>query len=199
MAYNKFTINQIRKQFDIQKIEESNLFPNITPVKLGEPLLSLLLRYIPLAEAIGTEKAKSEFIIAPILAEIRELAHHKISLFSGVEFNVDEAKGLTGRCDYIISRSSLQFSLTAPVLVIVEAKNDNINEGLGQCMAAMIAACTYNHREGNEIKTIYGCVTTGSVWRFIKLEDQSIFIDNRLYFIESSEILIGILTNITNY
>jgi len=198
MAYNKFTINQIRKQFDIQVTEASSLFPSITPVAPNETLRDLLTRYIPLAEAIGTEKAKSEFIVAPILAELRELRHQQISLFSGLEFNVDEAQGLTGRCDYIISQSPLQFSLTAPILVMVEAKNDNINEGLGQCMAEMIAAQRFNQREGNEAKTIYGCVTTGSVWRFLKLEEKQIWIDDKQYFIESLETILGILVQITS-
>ena len=107
------------------------MFVNITPVAPSEILRTLLTSYIPLAEAIGTEKAKSEFIVAPILAELRELTNQQISLFSGLEFNIDEAQGLTGRCDYIISSSPLQFSLTSPILMMVEAKNDNINEGLG--------------------------------------------------------------------
>ena len=72
MAYNQFTINQISKQFGIPVQEEAGLFPAITPVSPGDPLRILLKRYIPLAEAIGTEKAKSEFIVAPLLAEVRD-------------------------------------------------------------------------------------------------------------------------------
>jgi len=197
MAYNKFTINQIRKQFDIAVLEEPVLFTDISAVEPSDMLRYFLKRHIPLAEAIGTEKAKSEFIIAPILSELRELTQHQTSLFSGIEFNVDEEQGLNGRCDYIISQSSLQFSLTAPVLLLVEAKNDNINSGLGQCMAEMIAAQLFNQQEGNETKTIYGCVTTGSVWRFLKLEGKKIYIDDKLYFIESLEIVLGILVHIT--
>ncbi|MEZ4632843.1 MAG: hypothetical protein R2880_19390 [Deinococcales bacterium] len=52
--------------------------------------------------AIGTEKAKSEFIIAPILAELRFMAKHEIR----IEFNVDDAQGLNGRCDYVLSQSN---------------------------------------------------------------------------------------------
>lgn len=196
MAYNKFTINQIRKQFEIQVIELPNLFANVTPVAPSEILSTLLTSYIPLAEAIGTEKAKSEFIVAPILAELRERSNQRISLFSGLEFNIDEAQGLTGRCDYIISSSPLQFSLTSPILVMVEAKNDNINEGLGQCMAEMIAAQRFNQQEENETKAVYGCVTTGSIWRFLKLEGKQIWIDERQHFIETPEIVLGILVYI---
>jgi len=196
MAYNKFTINQIRKQFEIQVTEAANLFANITPVPPSEMLRTLLTRDIPLAEAIGTEKAKSEFIVAPILAELRARTEQRISLFSGVEFNIDEAQGLTGRCDYIISLSPLQFSLTAPVLVMVEAKNDNINEGLGQCMAEMIAAQRFNQQESNPPRTIYGCVTTGSIWRFLQLQEKQIWIDDKQYFIDDLDVVLGVLFHI---
>ncbi len=198
MAYNKFTINQIRKQFGIQVIESPNLFGSVTPVAPSEILRTLLTSYIPLAEAIGTEKAKSEFIVAPILAELRALAKQQISLFSGLEFNVDEAEGLTGRCDFIISASPLQLSLTSPVLMMVEAKNDNINEGLGQCMAEMVAAQRFNQQEGNETKAIYGCVTTGSNWRFLKLEDKRIWVDDTQYVIQMPEVVLGILDYIVS-
>ncbi len=49
-----------------------------------------------LALANSTEKAKSEFIIAPVLLELRRLAAGKIALFSGVEWEVDAARGLNG-------------------------------------------------------------------------------------------------------
>lgn len=197
MAYNKFTIQQIRKQFAMEICETPSLFPHITPVKPGDMLRQFLERQIPLAEAIGTEKAKSEFIIAPILAEIRELTHHKISLFSGIDFTIDEEQGLNGRCDYILSKSSMQFSVTAPVLMMVEAKNDNINSGLGQCMAEMVAAQRFNATEENETNTIYGCVTTGSVWRFLVLKGTCITIDEKQYFIESLNTILGILMFVT--
>lgn len=196
MAYNKFTINQIRKQFEIQVTESTNLFADVRPVAPSEMLRALLTRDIPLAEAIGTEKAKSEFIVAPILAELRARTEQRISLFSGVEFNIDESQGLTGRCDYIISLSPLQFSLTAPVLVMVEAKNDNINEGLGQCMAEMIAAQRFNQQESNPPHTIYGCVTTGSVWRFLQLQEKQIWIDDKQYFIDDLAVVLGVLFHI---
>lgn len=196
MAYNKFTIQDIRKQFGMEVREEPSLFSHITPIQPGEMLRYFLDRQIPLAEAIGTEKAKSEFIIAPILAEIRELTHHQVSLFSGIDFNIDEDQGLIGRCDYILSKSAMQFSLTAPILVMVEAKNDNMNSGLGQCMAEMIAAQRFNVAEGNATDTIYGCVTTGSIWRFLALQGTNITIDEKQYFIESLEVLLGILLQI---
>jgi len=101
-------------------------------------------------------------IIAPILISVRKHLNGQISLFSGIDFTVDGQKGLNGTCDFIISRSPKLLILTAPVVTIVEAKKENINAGLGQCVAEMVAAKLFNEREGNNIQTIYGTVTTGT-------------------------------------
>ena len=198
MAYNRFTIESIRKAFGVKIQGDVSLFETIVPVEPSPMLAQFLERYLPLGSAIGTEKARSEFIIAPILAEVTELTHHTVSLFSGVEFNVDEEKGLTGRCDFILSASEVQYAIEAPVLAVVEAKNENINSGLGQCMAEMIAAQLFNEREGKNPVCVYGAVTTGSVWRFLKLQDDCIYIDKQEYFIDNLKNLLGILLHIVS-
>ena len=197
MAYNKFTVDMVCEQFAIQVIEVDDLFAGVSPIMPGEWLKTGLAHQIPLAQAIGTEKAKSEFIVAPLLVELREYTKQSISLFSGIDFNVDRSVGLAGRCDFIISSSPMQFSLRSPILMMVEAKNDNINQGLGQCMAEMIAAQRFNERAANDTKTIFGCVTTGSMWRFLKLEENQIWIDEKQYYIEKPELILGILVHIT--
>ncbi|PON18995.1 hypothetical protein C2W62_05075 [Candidatus Entotheonella serta] len=67
--------------------------------------------------------------------------------------------------------------------MIVEAKNENIKDGLGQCIAAMVAAKVFNEREGNDIDTLYGVVTTGELWKFLKFAGQTAAIDLRDYYI----------------
>lgn len=198
MAYNRFTIESIRKTFGIRIQGDVSLFETIVPIEPSAILAQFLDRYLPLGSAIGTEKARSEFIIAPVLAEITELTHHAVSLFSGVEFNVDEEQGLTGRCDFILSASEVQYAIEAPVLAVVEAKNENINSGLGQCMAEMIAARLFNEREGKNPGCVYGAVTTGSVWRFLKLQDDCIYIDKQEYFIDNLKNLLGILLHVVS-
>ncbi|MBX2864667.1 MAG: hypothetical protein KTR27_14050 [Leptolyngbyaceae cyanobacterium MAG.088] len=197
MAYNEFTINDIKKQFAVNLIEDQALFTDVKGQTPPQWLSDFLEIHLPLADAIGTEKAKSEFIVAPILSAARELLDRQISLFSGIEFTVDKSQGLTGRCDYIVSRSRSQYSLSAPVLALVETKNDRINAGLGQCMAEMIAADLFNRQEENELTTIFGCVTTGDLWRFLKLqsvnEKRTIFIDTKQYFATQVDELLGIL------
>lgn len=193
MAYNRFTIESVKKTFGINILGDLSLFEHSVPVEPSDILTRFLERYLPLGSAIGTEKARSEFIIAPILAEITELTHHTVSLFSGVEFSVDETQGLTGRCDFMLSASPVQYTIEAPVMAVVEAKNDNINSGLGQCMAEMIAVRLFNEREGHPADGVYGAVTTGSVWRFLKLQGSDLFIDRPEYFIDNLPNLLGIL------
>jgi hypothetical protein len=197
MAYNKFTVDSVQTQFDIQIVEVTDLFGEVPAVTPSVLLKSWLAHQVPMAEAIGTEKAKSEFIVAPILSELRQYLKETISLFSGVDFNVDRSAGLTGRCDFIISDSPLQLDLSAPILMMVEAKNDNLNNGLGQCMAEMIAAQRFNQLKDNETRAIFGCVTTGSNWLFLKLEEKQIQVDKKKYFIGTPEIILGILVHIT--
>jgi hypothetical protein len=193
MAYNRFTIDVIRKTFGIKVVGDISLFDRVNPVEPSDFLVRLLERYLPLGSAIGTEKARSEFIIAPILAELTELTDHAVSLFSGIEFNVDEAQGLAGRCDFLLSASRVQYAIEAPVLAVVEAKNENINSGLGQCMAEMVAVRIFNQNEGQPLDRVYGVVTSGSVWRFLELRDNVMSIDKLEYFIANLNILLGIL------
>src|SRR5919199_793495 len=106
---------------------------------------------------------------------------------------VKPAQGLNGNCDFLFSRSPKLLLVTAPVTVIVESKKENLNAGLGQCIAEMLAAQIFNEREGNKIKAIYGTITTGSIWKFLKLEEQTVEIDLGEYFLNNVNKILGIL------
>ncbi|MBW4595958.1 MAG: hypothetical protein KME46_24410 [Brasilonema angustatum HA4187-MV1] len=194
MAYSDFTLSKFKKNFNIRIDEEVDLFANVEPVQVSDKLITNLEETTELALAINTEKARSEMIITPILLEVRRQANYQISLFSGTDFNVDAEKGLNGYCDFIISRSKEQLTINAPVVIIVEAKNENIKGGLGQCAAAMLAAQLFNQEEGNEIKTIYGAVTTGDIWKFLKLQGSDVFIDLNNYYIKEINKILGVLS-----
>jgi len=192
MSYSDFTISDINDKFQLDIEESINLFSDIEKVLISDSLNQILEENIPLALAIHTEKARSEMIVTPILIELRKILNHQISLFSGIEFNVDKEKGLDGTCDYLISLSKEQLYVNSPVISVVEAKNDNIKAGLGQCSAEMVASKIFNEQKGNKISTIFGIVTTGSNWRFLKLE-KSLYIDRKEYYIEQLEKIMGIL------
>ncbi len=197
MAYSDYTLSEIKEKFQLIIEAETNLFPDVREEKISDSLSEILKENIPLALAIHTEKARSEMIVTPVLIELRKVLNHRISLFSGVEFNVDKEKGLNGVCDYIISLSKEQLYVSSPVISIVEAKNDNIKSGLAQCAAEMIASGMFNEQKGNQIKTMYGIVTTGSNWRFLKLDD-SLYIDVKEYYIEQLGKIMGIMLQIIN-
>jgi hypothetical protein len=193
MSYEEFNLEQISSDFGLAIEENVELFADIQEVQLDEFFLRYLHNNIPLAVAISTEKAKSEMILAPILIELRRMLNNQISLFSGVKFNVDSTRGLNGFCDFLISRSRQQSFIKSPVVAIVEAKNDNIKSGYAQCMAEMIAAQIFNEREGKEIESIFGVVTNGNQWKFLKLNKDVIYIDLNDYYIISPEKIMGIL------
>ncbi|MBW4571009.1 MAG: hypothetical protein KME31_24225 [Tolypothrix carrinoi HA7290-LM1] len=193
MSYSQFSIDTVETTLGITIVETVGIFADTPPVEYSDFLAQTLKKYVPLALAIGTEKSRSELILTPILVELKELLQNKISLFSGREFNVSPEKGLTGFCDFLISKSSEQIIIKAPVIALVEAKNDNIQSGLGQCIAEMVAAQLFNQQKENEIKTIYGSVTTGTNWKFMRLSGQIIEIDLNEYFINDVRKILGIL------
>lgn len=193
MSYSDFTLEGACRAFILELKEDQDLFADLPGSEVGPRLRALLDEYVPLATAIHTEKARSEFIVAPILAEVRRLMGHRISLFSGVDFTVAPDQGLNGTCDFILAASPVQLFLRAPVLTVVEAKNDNIKSGLGQCVAEMVAARIFNEREREGPSVIHGAVTTGSLWRFLKLEGGTVFVDQPEYYLDRLEKVLAIL------
>jgi hypothetical protein len=193
MVYSEFTLAKVRQDFNLTLQEGHNLFATVAAVAPSNLLTAILDEYLPLAIAINSEKARSEFIIAPVLGEVRRLSSYQVSLFSGKEFNIDKDKGLTGFCDFILSCSPEQLYITSPVIEITEAKNEDIISGLGQCIASMVAAQLFNQQSGNNIDVIYGAVTTGTAWRFLTLKDQVVSIDAIEYYIKEVDKILGIL------
>ncbi|MDY6807089.1 MAG: hypothetical protein SXA11_25215 [Cyanobacteriota bacterium] len=195
MPYSKFTLEELKKNFNLTFSETLGKFNNLPEVAPSQILQDIFKYYIPLGLAIGSEKAKSEFIIAPILAEIKQREGDGISLFSGLEFNVDVERGLNGFCDFIMSSSPEQLLIEAPVVTLVEAKNDNLKSGLATCIAEMVGAQIFNEREGNEITKIYGAVTNGTNWQFMELESQTVIIDLDEYYLSNLPKILGILSS----
>jgi hypothetical protein len=192
MAYSDFNLAKAKNTFGLTLEETRNLFRNVPGVQPSDLLTRLLEENLPLATAINSEKARSEFLIAPILSEVRRQLDYRISLFSGIEFNVEPAQGLSGFCDFLLSASGEQYFISAPVVTVVEAKNENIIAGLGQCAAIMVAAQIFNQRAGNDIELIYGVVTTGTNWKFLTLEQSTVYIDSIEYYIKEVDKILGI-------
>jgi hypothetical protein len=194
MVYSDFDLRKVKQNLGVNLIEKQNLFANLQGFEITTYLQETLAENVPLARAMNTEKARSELIIANVLVELRKVLNHKISLFSGIEFNVDREKGLNGFCDFIISASPEQLILISPIVAVVEAKNENIIGGLGQCIAEMVASKIFNELEQDlSIGRIYGVVTTGITWKFLKMDGINVYIDLDDYQIENPDKIIGIL------
>ncbi len=194
MSYSKFTAKELKQQFGIEQIFMEKLFSQTKPRAVNDWLKDYLHETIEFALAQNTEKARSEFIIAPVFLELRRQAEEKISIFSGIEFNVDKKLKLTGACDFLVSRSTYQKVLESPVIIAVEAKRQDFEKGYDQCFAEMIAARIFNEREGKPIERVYGTVTTGDVWRFLMLEGDEALIETVSFDIrEDLERILGIL------
>lgn len=194
MSYRDFSWAKAKRDFGLQAIEGECFFPeNLPEVRPSSLLQATLERGIPWAIAVGNEKARSEAIINPILLEVKHVLAGKISVFSGEEFNVDSEVGLNGTCDFLISRSPEQLAIEAPVLAIVEAKKEDLKRGMGQCLAAMVAVQRFNQNEQQAIASVYGSVSTGTAWRFLKLEASTVTVDLTDYPVPPVEKILGIL------
>lgn len=193
MPYSEFTIDGVKTRFGLTIAEAPTLFADCPPVPPGRLLTETLAETLPLAVAVSTEKARSEFVVAPVLLEARRRAGRAVSLFSGVEFAVDAERGLTGTCDFLLSLSPEQLTVEAPAVAVVEAKNDNLKSGLGQCLAEMVAARLFNERKGQHLPRVYGVVTTGSLWKFLALGADGVLLDPTEYHISDPGRVLGIL------
>lgn len=197
MAYREFSLAQVKQQFKLQEKYEP-LFLNVQPIAPSAWLQESLQLGIKLAIASSSEKARSEFIIAPILLELEKKNPDHISIFSGARLDVDEASGLKGECDFLLSRKPLRFSIEAPIFCLVEAKKNDISYGLGQGIAQMLGAQKFNEINEEPIDTIYGCVTTGEDWQFMKLVDKMIYFDEPRYYLNELNKILGILQSLVD-
>ncbi|RKU10365.1 hypothetical protein C6503_19840 [Candidatus Poribacteria bacterium] len=195
MAYSDWTLETVKKAFELKEVNAAGIFSDIELVAPSAHLTTTLERNVPLAFAMGTEKAKSELIVSAVLVELWEHFGRNISFFSGIDFNVDAENGLTGVCDFLVSLSPAQFHLEAPVIILVEAKRDNLTAGLGQCVAEMVAAQRFNVEQGNDISCVYGTTTSGIEWVFLKLEEKKLQLDMAAYTIERCDKILGILAS----
>jgi hypothetical protein len=180
------------------KVIADPLFVGVTipPVAPSDFLLKILARNA--RQNMRSEKAKSEFIISPILTELHEFNQDKFAFYSGYKFSVDLKLGLTGFCDFILSLEPKAVTIEAPVFFVVESKNDNLDSGIAQCIAEMYAAQLFNQKQGRLTPVIYGAVTLGLEWKFIQLVGTVATIDSNVFYLNQLPEILGTLQHIVN-
>jgi hypothetical protein len=189
VSYSKYRAADLEK-LGIS-IQTKVLFPSILSVEPTDLLKIILSKN--LRRRLRSEKAKSEFLIAPILAEIEERNIQSIALFSGYNFEVDKSRGLNGFCDFIFSKDPNALNIAAPVFCVVEAKNDNLDIGISQCFAEMYAAQIFNQQKKLNLPVVYGAVTTGYAWQFLQIDGKIGIADTTIYSIDNLPVILGIL------
>lgn len=197
MAYSDFSLSQVKKAFGLSE-KTVHLFAAVEAIAPSDWLQETLKYSLKLALLSSSEKARSEFIIAPILIELERRNQENLSIFSGENLDVDGEKGLRGECDFILAKGSASLTMQTPIISLVEAKKSDIKAGLGQCIAQMLGAQRFNQIEENEIPVIYGCVTTGEDWQFLSLEGLQVSVDAQRYYVNELGKVLGIFQSIVD-
>jgi hypothetical protein len=193
MPYSQFTtIGKVKQAFGLTVVENIRFLPEVAPIPASPTLKDYLTESLPIA-ATASEKARSEGIIYPVLLEVRRILQRQISLFSGEEFSIDEQVGLNGSVDFLLSRSPEVLEIEVPVVILVEAKKADLRPGFGQCIAEMVAAQRFNAAKETSIATIYGAISSGTQWRFLKLAGTTVTIDLMDYPLPPVEQILAIL------
>jgi hypothetical protein len=195
MAYGDFTLEMLDSKFGI-KNKVVSLFPKLTPIKPSAKLQDDLAEAATLPTR--TEKYKSEAIVFPVLKELRRSNLPFFTIYSGESLNVDAPKGLKGECDFILSKDTGSYTISYPIIQVLEAKKGDIDLGIPQCAAQMLGSKIYNEQSGTPLEMIYGCVTTGSEWKFMRLIDK-VYIDSETYTLRNLEELLSVFQYIIDY
>jgi hypothetical protein len=194
MAFSNFRYPDVLATFGLEETA-ADLFGGVPPVPLASagPLYRV---GSGLAQRVHTEKARSEWIIGLLLLDLWERYQGRVSMYSGVELDADAEAGLNGFCDFLISLSPQLPRPRAPVVTVVEAKNDSVPNGYGQCIAGLVGLQRFNRKEGREVPTVYGCVTTGGTWQFLTLTGSLVTFDIAQYDYTQPDRILGILVHI---
>ncbi len=193
MPYSQFTsIQSVREQLGLRVVYEK-LFPNLEEMQPSELLSQILARVMINRVAYFSEKSRSEGIVFPILNELQFVHNQRIAIYSGANIEGDKNLGLNGECDFVLSQGAQGMEVEKPIFCVLEAKDNDLGLGMPQCIAQLVGARLFNAKEGFEQAVLYGCVTTGTNWLFLKIENELVTIDTGHYYIDNLPRLLGAL------
>jgi hypothetical protein len=191
MAFSDYkSLAQVQEEFQI-KYQEANF---VVPLPLQVPALfwEEFNFNLTAMDAFSSEAARCELVIFPMLREIYKRYHHQSALWVQKTFVVDEKLG--GTPDYLLSRKSElgKNVLGLPLLLLVEAKRNDFEQGWGQCLAELVAADRWNQ----QARPVYGIVTDGKLWEFGRLEHPIFTKNSASYTITDLNTLFSVLNGV---
>ncbi len=179
MGYSNFRkIKSVVKKFNLD-VNWVDLFGEIAPVEPSSWLAETLeiAKLMPLTN----EKTKAERVVSPILLEVLRNYIDRISFFSGEDLNIRPEDDLSGECDFFFALHPPKPYIDAPIISLAESKDEDMDWGIAQSAAQMYGAKLYNEMEGKNIPFIYGCATDGIEWQFMRLENNTYLLDNKVF------------------
>jgi hypothetical protein len=152
--FSSFNDDEAMKLIGIERIQIWNL--PIEPFKVSDFFYKRLERL----DSFGVYRSEGgkELLIEAFCEEALN-RHKKIRLWKQVHF---ESETLTGTPDYIATKK--RDYVEHPFLCVVEAKKDDFEKGLAQCLVEMKACRDNNEKEID----VYGIVSNGEGWKFYK-------------------------------
>lgn len=165
MAFTDFkSIQQVQEQFNIRYMEDRYI--GLNEIEPSQAFLEDYHFSRKNIDVFSSEASRCENLIYPIVRDVYKHHVERYSLWSHRSLSYDEV--LTGIPDYLVTtRSSLgKTILGLPIIIIVEAKQNNFTEGWGQCLAELLASQKLNDTLQ---MPVYGIVTDGEMWSFGKL------------------------------
>jgi hypothetical protein len=191
MAYRKFKLTELESKFGIQNRLIRWLDTSKTTPIEPSSLLKMVIERATLAP-LSTEKAVSERVISPIMTEILELNTETIQLFSGEIINADDDNGLKGEIDFLFNYRPHSPTPEVPIFSITESKIGLLHKAWGQAAAQMLGVFIINQKLNHPLEVVFGSVTDGNSWQFLKLENKIVYIDSRVYTLTELPIILGV-------
>ncbi len=196
MPYSDFKLEVVVSQFNL-KVRDADLFSPLIPIEPSDWLTQTLSFTRTLGRRSDTEKSRSEFMVAPILAEVERANPDRVAVYSGKMMDADKSLGLNGECDFLLGRGTASsLDLRCPIFSIVEAKRQDLKLGVGQCVAQMIGAQIFNQHHHEPLNNIFGCVTTGDLWQFYQLQGNELICDTELYYLNQVDRILGVFQSV---
>jgi hypothetical protein len=184
-SFSQVTRTDLQELFGLNIIKEKFVPADIQQIPLPSWLDFVLESRRDNLASLRNEKSISESIIAPILMAVQHLFADKITVFSGESITTEE---LWGTCDFFITKDPKAYDPQNGYLVLVEAKKNDLFSGVPQCVAEMYAAQKLNNNDD----PVYGCVSTGLEWLFIKLDNKTATTHPEVFTISEVPKILGI-------
>lgn len=194
MSFSQFkTIADVQTAYNIRYVEQP--FIKIANIPVPRSLAEDFQFNQENIDIFASEAARSELIISPLLRAVYKNHSQDYSFWIQKSITFDEV--LSGTPDYLFSKRSAlgKTVLETPILIVVEAKKNDFEQGWGQCLAELVASQKINN---DPQKPVYGIVTDGNLWQFGNLYTDLFTKDNQNYTIDKIQILYGALEYLAN-